>query len=72
MVQYVFALYWWIGIGWLSAHESPTKGKYFFPHNALLKDPAQTMGLDNSDCTTSELSLSLSVKGMGGQEDLAT
>ena len=59
MVQYLFALDWWIGIRWLSAHESSTKGEYSFPHNALLKDPAQTMGLNDSDCTTSEPSLGL-------------
>ena len=45
MVKYVFALDWWIGIGWLSAHESPTQGEHLFPRDALLKDPAQTMGL---------------------------
>ena len=72
MVQYVFALYWWIGIGWLSAHESPTKGEYLFPHDALLKDPAQAMGLNASDCTTSEPSLGSSVKGRGGLEELLT
>ena len=66
MVQYVFALDWWIGIGWLSSHESPTKGEYFFPHDALLKDPAQTMGLNASECTPSEQSLGSSVKGRGG------
>ena len=72
MVQYVFVLYWWIGIGWLRAHESPTKGEYFSPHDALLKDPAQTMGLNDSDCTLSEPSLGSSVKGRGGSGELAT
>ena len=72
MVQYVFALDWWIGIGWLSTHESPTKGEYSFSHDALLKDPAQTMGLNASDCTTSERILGSSVKGRGGPEELAT
>ena len=72
IVQYVFALDWWIGIGWLSAHESPTKGEYFSPHDALLKDSAQTMGLNASDCTPSEPSLGSSVKGKGGAEELAT
>ena len=71
MVQYVFALDWWIGIRWLSAHEPPTKGEYSFPHDALLKNPAQTMGLNDLDCTPSELSLGSSVKGRGGEE-LAT
>ena len=72
MVQYVFALDWWIGIRWLSAHEPPTKGEYSFPHDALLKDPAQTMGLNASDCTPSEPSLGSSVKQRGGPEELAT
>ena len=72
MVQYVFALYWWIGIGWLSAHESHTKAVYSFPHDALVNDSAQAMDLNDSDCTTSRPSLGSPVKGRGEPEELAT
>ena len=50
----------------------PQRESTFSPHDALLKDPAQTMGLNASDCTTSEPSLGSSVKGRGGAEELAT
>ena len=50
----------------------PHKGEYSFPHDALFKDPAQAMGLNASDCATSGPSLGSSVKGRGGQEELAS
>ena len=50
----------------------PHKGDYFSPLDALVNDPAQAMGLNDSDCTTSEQSLGSSVKGRGGPGELAT